>query len=45
MKESQIEGSFRFFTDILSISYKPVEGVEGHYSNYSDRIKTEGTRF
>jgi hypothetical protein len=27
------EGSFRFFSDISSISCEPVEGVEGHYSN------------
>jgi hypothetical protein len=27
------EGLYRFFSDILSISCEPVEGVEGHYSN------------
>jgi hypothetical protein len=27
------EGSYRFFSDIASISCEPVEGVEGHYSS------------
>jgi hypothetical protein len=35
------EGLFSFFTDIISISYKPVEGVEGYYSNCSNKDPTE----
>jgi hypothetical protein len=35
------EGSFRFFINILSISCEPVEGVEGHYSNCSNRDPIE----
>jgi hypothetical protein len=31
------EGSYRFFSDILSISCEAVEGVEGHYSNCSNK--------
>jgi hypothetical protein len=31
------EGSYRFFSDILSISCEPVEGVERHYSNCSNK--------
>jgi hypothetical protein len=35
------EKSFGFFTDILSISCEPVKGVEGHYSNCSDKDPME----
>jgi hypothetical protein len=35
------EGSYRFFSDILSISCEPVEGVEGHYSNCSNKEPIE----
>jgi hypothetical protein len=35
------EGSYRFFSDITSISCELVEGVEGHYSNCSDPIELE----
>jgi hypothetical protein len=35
------EGSYRFFSDIASISCKRVEGVEGHYSNCSDKKPIE----
>jgi hypothetical protein len=35
------EGSFRFFSDIASISCEPVEGVEGHYSNCSNNEPLE----
>jgi hypothetical protein len=31
------EGSYRFFSDIASISCEPVEGVEGHYLNCSNK--------
>jgi hypothetical protein len=35
------EGSYRFFSDISSISCEQVEGVEGHYSNCSDKEPIE----
>jgi hypothetical protein len=35
------EGSYRFFSDIASIFCKPVEGVEGHYSNCSNKEPIE----
>jgi hypothetical protein len=35
------EGSYRFFSDISSISCEPVEGVEGHYSNCSNKEPIE----
>jgi hypothetical protein len=35
------EGSFRFFSDISSISCEPVEGVERHYSNCSNKDPIE----
>jgi hypothetical protein len=38
---SSDEGSFRFFSDISSISCEPVEGIEGHYSNCSDKDPIE----
>jgi hypothetical protein len=31
------EGSYRFFSDIANISCEPLEGVEGHYSNCSNK--------
>jgi hypothetical protein len=33
--------SYRFFSDIASISCEPVEGVEGHYSNCSNKEPIE----
>jgi hypothetical protein len=33
---SLVERSYRFFSDIASISCESVEGVEGHYSNCSE---------
>jgi hypothetical protein len=35
------EGSYRFFSDISSISCEQVEGVEGHYSNCSNKEPIE----
>jgi hypothetical protein len=35
------EGLFRFFSDILNISYKSVKRVEGHYSNCSNKDPIE----
>jgi hypothetical protein len=35
------EGSYRFFSDIASISCEQVEGVEGHYSNCSNKEPIE----
>jgi hypothetical protein len=35
------EGSYRFFSDISSISCELVEGVEGHYSNCSNKEQIE----
>jgi hypothetical protein len=43
------EELFRFFTDTLGVSYEPVEGVESHYSNCSNKhpieIKPKEQRF
>jgi hypothetical protein len=35
------EGSYRFFSDISSISCETVEGIEGHYSNCSNKDPIE----
>jgi hypothetical protein len=35
------EGSYRFLSDIASISCKQVEGVEGHYSDCSNKEPIE----
>jgi hypothetical protein len=35
------EGSYRFFSDIANISCEPVEGVEGHYANCSNKEPIE----
>jgi hypothetical protein len=35
------EGSYRFFSDISSISCEQVEGVEGHYLNCSNKEPIE----
>jgi hypothetical protein len=35
------EGSYRFFSDISNVSCEPVEGVEGYYSNCSNKDPIE----